>query len=84
VRGATVEVVVSSGLARPSGLALHRGRLFVTDNATNEIVAFDLAGRELRRVKTPARGIMGIAVDPGGVLWYVDAVDHAVVRLDPR
>ena len=83
VRGATVEVVVSTGLSRPSGLALRGDRLFVTDNATSEIIAFDLSGRELQRVKTPAISIMGITVGPEGRLWYVDAKASTVVRIDP-
>jgi sugar lactone lactonase YvrE len=83
VRGATVETVVAAGLTAPAGLALHEGRLFVTDHATNEIVAFGTDGRELARVKTPARGIMGITVGPDRKLWYVDAAGNAVVRLDP-
>jgi hypothetical protein len=83
VRGATVEVVVARGLTRPAGLALANGRLFVSDHATNEIVAFDVQGRELQRVKTPASGIMGIALGPDGKLWYVDGAANAVVRVDP-
>ena len=84
VKGAKVEVVVSQGLSRPSGIALYGGNLFVTDNATNEIVAFDLAGRELQRVKTPAQGIMGIAAAPDGKLWYVDGGASRIVRVDPK
>jgi hypothetical protein len=83
VRGATVEVVVARGLRRPAGLALANGRLFVADHATNEIVAYDMQGRELQRVQTPAGGIMGITVGPDGKLWYVDGAANAVVRIDP-
>lgn len=81
--GATYEVLVSDGVQRPSGIVLHEGRLFVTDNWTNEIIAYDLDGKELNRIQTPGESIMGITVGPDGKLWYVDAEADQVVRLDP-
>lgn len=83
MRGATYEVVASTNLRRPSGIVLHNGRLFVTDNETNQIVAYNLEGRELARIQTPAESIMGITVGPNGKLWYVDAEANQVVRVDP-
>ncbi|MFN8423799.1 MAG: hypothetical protein U0470_10620 [Anaerolineae bacterium] len=43
-RGATVEVF-ATGLRRPSGLALHDGRLFVGEAKAGIIVAYDTAAR---------------------------------------
>lgn len=83
VAGATYEVVANEDLQRPCGIALHDGRLFVTDNETGEIIAFNLEGRELNRIQTPAESIMGITVGPDGKLWYVDAEANQVVRVDP-
>jgi hypothetical protein len=81
---APYEIFIAEGLNRPSGIALHDGRLFVSDYATGEIVAYDLTGRELNRIDTPAEAIMGITVGPDGNLWYVDAEKNQVVRIDPQ
>lgn len=75
--------VFATGLAAPSGLALHDGRVFVGDNATSQIVAFDLTGNELARIDTPAEGMMGLTIGPDGRLWYADGVANEVVRVDP-
>jgi len=82
VEDAVVEVF-AEGLVEPSGIELGDGRLFVTDYATGEVVAFDLGGAELGRIQTDAQGIMGITLGPDGKLWYVDALADEVVRVDP-
>lgn len=75
--------VFAEGLGQPSGLALHAGRVFVTDHKTAEIVAFDLDGAEIDRLKTPAKRLMGVTVGPDGKLWYADAGGNQIVRVDP-
>jgi DNA-binding beta-propeller fold protein YncE len=76
--------VLVEGLGQPSGLALHDGRLFVSDHQTGEILAFDLDGNELGRVTAPdGPGIMGLTVGPEGTLWYVDAEHELVVHIEP-
>ncbi len=75
--------VFAGGLVRPSGLALHDRRLFVSDAGTGEIVAFDLLGHELGRVSTGARAIMGLTVGPEGKLYFVDRDNNSIVRVDP-
>jgi hypothetical protein len=76
--------VLAEGLGQPSGLALHDGRLFVSDHETGEIIAFDLEGNELGRVAAPdGPGIMGLAVGPDGTLWYVDGQHELVVHIQP-
>lgn len=75
----------ASGLRRPSGIALHAGRLFVGDHATGEIIAYDAASRrELGRLATGARGLMGLEVAPDGRLWFVDGAANQLVRVDPQ
>jgi hypothetical protein len=82
--GARVEVFAGSGLMSPSGLAIHDGRLFVSDHATGQIVAYALAdGSELMRVTTGAGGIMGMTAGPDGRLYFADGPAHTVVRVDP-
>ena len=82
VEGADYAVVVD-GISEPAGLALHAGRLFVSEHGTGDIIAFDLEGNELDRMSTPADRIMGITIGPAGDLWYVDAGANEVVRVDP-
>ncbi len=80
--GADYQVVVQ-GLVEPSGLALHEGRLLVSEHGTGDIIAFDLDGKEIDRMTTPADRIMGITIGPAGDLWYADAGANEVVRVDP-
>ena len=81
--GATYEVFVDEDLTRPCGIALHENRIFVSDNSTGDIVAFDMEGNELNRISTPASSIMGVEIGPDGKIWYVDASNNQVVRVDP-
>ncbi|TPV94158.1 MAG: hypothetical protein B7733_16950 [Myxococcales bacterium FL481] len=74
---------LASDFGEPSGIALLDGMLFVSDHASNEIIALDLNGDELGRIETPAEAIMGIAIGPENKLWYVDAAANQVVRVDP-
>lgn len=77
--------MIASGLSAPSRCSASRDqdRLFVTDNATGEIIAYDLDGLELGRAPTGAQSIMGITIGPDGKLWFVDHGAKTVVRLDP-
>lgn len=82
--GVTVETF-ATGLQAPSGLALGDGRLFVSDYATGEILAFDLeTGDELARLATGAEGIMGLALGPDARLWFVDGLADRLLRVDPH
>jgi hypothetical protein len=82
VEGADYQAVVE-GLGEPSGLALHEDRLFVSDHASGEVIAYELDGTEIERMPTPAARLMGIAIGPAGDLWYVDAEANELVRVDP-
>lgn len=80
--GATFDPLVE-GLGQPSGLALHDGRLFVSDHESAEIIAYDLQGAELGRMPTDAVGLMGITIGPDAKLWYADGFGNQIVRVDP-
>lgn len=82
VEGADYQAVVE-GLSEPSGLALHEGRLFVSEHGSGDVIALELDGTEIERMSTPADRIMGITIGPAGDLWYVDAGANEVVRVDP-
>ena len=74
---------IATGLHEPSGLTLHDGKLFVSEHASGDIIAFDLAGKELGRVSTGAKGLMGLAFSADHKLHYVDAAEGRIVRIDP-
>jgi hypothetical protein len=80
------EVVPPGLLERPSGLELRDGVLYVSDNATSRIHAFDLEGNLLRSLDTglPAGTLSGMAFSPTGVLHFVDLNTSDVYRVVPR
>ena len=71
------------GMERPSGLALHDGMLFISDNATSTIFAFDLNGNLLDQVDTGylEGALMGITFSDDGDLWFVHADWDEVYRV---
>ena len=73
------------GLEAPSGIALVDGILFVTDNSTSEVVAFDLEGVEIDRLNTELESgsLMGIEARAADDLWLVDAKANLVYSLRP-
>jgi len=74
-------------MSAPSGIALHQGMLFVSDNGTSRILAFDLEDAELIDwVDTglASGSIMGIDFDTDGSLWVVDAVDDKIYRITEK
>lgn len=71
-------------LDAPTGITLHRGVLFVTDNSTSEIHAYDQEGTELRVVGTglPPGSLSGIAVSDDGRVFVSDLATGRVLRLE--
>ena len=65
---------------------LHDGLLFVTDNQTSRVLAFDLDGELIDWVDTglPEGSLMGITADSGGRLLVGDAVGDRVLRVSPK
>ncbi len=74
------------GLERPSGLELVDGLLWVSDNATGGIYAFELDGTLVDWLDTelPDGCLMGLAFSDDGNLWFVDAVEQEVLRISPQ
>ena len=69
-------------LKAPSGLVLHDGKLFVSDHDSGEIQAFSLDGKALGFLDTGLpNSLMGIAFDPAGRLYVIDAAHDKVLRL---
>lgn len=84
--GAMLEDVITTGLEAPSGLALHDGKIYVSDNATSKIHAFDMSGTWLASVDTglPPGSLAGIEVGPENRLWLSDLANGKVYRIDPK
>ena len=66
-----------------SGIEVHDGLLFVTDNTTSKILAYATDGTLVDWLQTdvPEGGLMGITFDAEGQLYLVDAVGGRVLRL---
>jgi hypothetical protein len=73
-------------LSMPSGLALRGELVFVTDNATSKILAYDREGTLIDWLDTelPAGSLMGMTFDDQGQLYIIDAVDDRVLRITAR
>jgi DNA-binding beta-propeller fold protein YncE len=78
----------ADGLVRPSGLALHENHVFVSDNMTSIVYAFDMEGTLVDSLdlssEVQAGGLAGIAFGPDGALWMVDMVGERVLRVAAR
>jgi hypothetical protein len=86
MEGAMLDVLVAPGtLELPSGLALGDEYVFVTDNATSRIHAFDLDGELVRTVTVdvPEGTLSGIALGPDQRLYLSDLRTGAAYRLAP-
>jgi hypothetical protein len=92
VEGATLTTVIVGadvGLARPSGLALHEGHLYVSDHFNSTIAAFELETMELVDWVSvaeiaPSGSLGGIALDAEGRIYFADLVGSQVLRLAAR
>lgn len=82
--GATVEVLVSSGLDKPCGIDYKDGRIVVSDNATGDIIIYDVTQnptKELGRIKTEA-GVMGVRIGWDNRIWFVNKNKKTFERID--
>ncbi len=87
IDGATlVDVVPPGTLQAPSGLEIRNDTLYVSDNATGKIHAFDLEGREVNAFDTGlgAGALSGMAFGPDGKLYLVDMAGSRLFRVDPK
>ena len=86
--GGTLSELVAPGgrLDTPSGLAIHDDVLYVGDNTTGLIHAFELDGTWLRSLDTglPEGHLAGLEVSPDGVMYFVDMLGSEVLRVLPN
>ncbi len=85
---ASIETLIDADdvedMREPSGLELHEGLLYVGDNRTGHLFAFDLDGNLLDWVDLELeRGaLMGLAFNEDGDLFLVDSEAEQILRLD--
>jgi hypothetical protein len=86
IEGAVLADVVPAGtLQAPSGLALHGGLLYVTDNATSRFSVFDLTGQLVRTLDSglPPGSLAGLTFGPeDGKVYFVDMISGRAYRID--
>ncbi len=72
-------------MVRPSGLEMHDGHLYVTDNATGYIFAFSLDGELVDYIDTglPDGALQSIAFKDNGDLYMVDSNGERIFRMAP-
>jgi hypothetical protein len=83
--GATVSELVPPGtLETPSGMALDRDTLYVTDNATGLIYVLDVSGKTQRILDTelPGGALAGVTVGPDQQLYVTNLIDGSVWRVE--
>ncbi len=84
---ATWEVLIpnTAGLKQPCGIDIKDNRLFVSDYETGEIICFDISTKkELSRLNTGEKGIMGIKIGPDNKIYFVNATKSTVTRIEPN
>lgn len=82
--GATVEELVTGGLTSPCGIDYKDDRIVVTDNATGEIIIYDVSNvpaTEVGRIQTDA-GIMGVRIDWDNGIWFVNRNKRQLVKIE--
>ncbi len=85
VTGATVEVLISSGLTAPCGIDYRNGRLIVSDNANGNILMYDVTTStpQLKGTfNTGAAGVMGVRIDNNNKIWFVNNTTQKLMRID--
>ena len=80
-----VVTAASGDVSKPSGLELHDGLIWVSDNENGRISAFTMEGTRVNYLDTglPTGSLMGMTFGPDGRLYFVDAVGNQVLRVEP-
>ncbi|HIN39893.1 MAG TPA: T9SS type A sorting domain-containing protein, partial [Flavobacteriales bacterium] len=87
VTGVTWEVVVSTGLIQPSGIDIVEGYMIVSDYSNGDIVIYNILSTpvtETGRLQTNDPGIMGLVIGPQGRIWYANATQNKIVKIEPN
>jgi hypothetical protein len=80
-----VFITESAGLKRPCGIEIVDNRLFVSDYETGDIICYDTdSKKELGKIFTGDKGIMGLKIGPDNKLYFVNSINNKVLRVDPK
>ena len=75
-----------SGLAKPYGIAVYQGRVYVSDTVSRAVFMFDVPGRDFKVIGTEGPGALtkpiGLAVSRDGELYVCDNSGKRVVVFD--
>jgi DNA-binding beta-propeller fold protein YncE len=75
------------GLSKPFGVAVHRGRVYVTDTIQNAVVMFDIPAQKFKTFGNSGPGIvskpLGIDVSENGEVYVVDSRGKRIVVFSP-
>jgi DNA-binding beta-propeller fold protein YncE len=86
-RFVTGEKQVGEGLAKPYGIAVHRGRVYVTDTVKRIVMLFDFPRGAYSEFGTQAEGALrmplGIDVDSAGTVYVSDGVNRRISVYTP-
>lgn len=81
-----VSDVTGETLVKPYAVAVHRGRVFVSDSAANSVKVFDIPEQKYFKIMDTPSGPMGkplgIDVDGAGKLYVADASNRVVHVFD--
>lgn len=85
--GADIQNIISTGLTAPVGIDVYGNRLIITDNATDEIIIYDIQNNytEVGRLKlkyAASPDPMGIKVGPDRKLYIADLLNQKVYRIE--
>lgn len=82
----TGEGRAGEALAKPYGVAVHKGRIFVTDSVDRGVKVFDIPESRYFRIGMSSPGdlqkALGIDVDKNGTLFVADVSGHAIMVYD--
>lgn len=79
------EVLNIPGIINPTGIEIKDDRLFISEYESGDIIAVNTNNMQtIGRISTGKKGIVGIKVDPQGKIWFVNALTHEVVRVQPK
>lgn len=82
--GATVEVLVNSGITAPCGIDYKDNRIVVSDYVTGELIIYDVTtapATEVGRIQSEA-GIMGVRIDWDNGIWFVNRNKRQLVKIE--
>jgi DNA-binding beta-propeller fold protein YncE len=81
-RMVTGEKKVGEGLAKPYGIAVHQGRVYVTDTVKRVVMVFDFPRGIYSEIGTQAEGSLrlplGIDVDSAGIVYVSDGLNRRI------